>query len=199
MRTGYVLVRDLAASFQGLMPDAEARERFISWAGLVTPGTGTIQFSPRILETLLYRLAWRNGSGIPGGEGEGVPPLSHLRLVAESEETEQIPGGPTVSYVKLYEVVAGARLRVMGRQPGEEGAFLAAVSSPRGRVFPFVAALKADSAGVMELVVPYPSIGDEGKSRFTECGIATREGRFAVPTIDERAIREGATVLCGGS
>jgi hypothetical protein len=66
-------------------------------------------------------------------------------------------------------------------------------------VFPYVTVLTADGSGVMELVVPYPTVGDEGKSRFTECEIATREGTFAVRPIDERAIREGATVLCGGS
>jgi hypothetical protein len=117
--------------------------------------------------------------------------------VAESEEMEQIPGGPAVPHVKLYEVVSGARLRFEGRGPGEDALLLSAVSSPRGHVFPYVVRLKADSSGTMEVIVPYPSVTADGRSRFIECEIATRDRRFPVPPIDESMIKDGTAVAFG--
>ena len=196
VRARYVLVRDLAATFKGIVPDAAARERFVRGAALASPGRGLIEFAPAISGTLLYRLTMRNGGGVPsaGEAGDGAAPLAHFRLVAESEAMDELTSGLSVSAVKLYAVVRGARLQVTGLHPDEEAALLATVRSPRGRAFPYVTLLRADAAGTIEQTLPYPTTAAPGASFLSDLQIATRAGRFAVPPIDEAAVRAGRTI-----
>lgn len=194
VRARYVLVRDLAAGFKGVLPDAPARERFVRGAAITGPGRAQIEFTPAIGATMLYRLSMRNGGGMPGAENAAATPLARFRLVAESEATEELASGLSLSAVKLYEVVPGARLEVTGLAPDEAAALLATVSSPRGRPFPYVALAQADSRGALEIVLPYPTSAAPGASRFSDLQIATRAGRFAAPPIDEAAVRDGRTI-----
>ncbi len=194
VRARYVLVRDLAAGFKGVIPDAPARERFVRGAAITAPGRAQIEFTPAIGGTMLYRLSMRNGGGMPGAENAAGAPLARFRLVAESEATEELASGLSLSAVKLYEVVRGARLEVTGLAPDAEAALLATVSSPRGRPFPYVALARADARGVFAIVLPYPTSAAPGASRFSDLQIATRAGRFAAPPIDEAAVRDGRTV-----
>jgi dolichyl-diphosphooligosaccharide--protein glycosyltransferase len=194
VRSRYVLVRDLAASFQGIIPDEAAKNRFVQRAVIASSGMGQVEFSPAVAGTVLYRLTMLNGGGRPGPEGESVLPLAHFRLVAESEAMDTFASGLSVSAVKLYEVVRGARLRVTGLAPGEKAALLATVSSPRGRAFPYVALLQADAAGALEIVIPYPTVAAAGESRFSDLKIATRAGRFEAPPLDAAAVGAGRTV-----
>ena len=195
LRVGYVLVRDLVAGFEGLIPDTPIREQFLAGA-VRRGGRATIEFSPRIEPTILYRLAWRYGSAFPGSSGL-VPPLAHLRLVAESRETETIAGGSRVPYVKLYEIVPGAELRLTGLPPGELGMWLSAVRSPTGSRFPYVTPVAADSTGTIAITVPYPTVAADGQSRFDDGGFRLgREGarQIAMPTITEDDVRTGRVI-----
>lgn len=203
MRARYVLVRDLASNFEGLVPDRATWLRYADRLDLRTRDTATLAFRPEVAATLLYRLAWRNGAGfLDERSGAWTPPVSALRLVAESDSLESIPGGPRVPFVKLYERVRGARVRVDGRSPGEEGALLATVRSPRGRVFPYVERLVADESGRWTATVPYASERDaasagaeaDAPGLLVKCEIASRSGTLAVPAISETAVREGAEI-----
>jgi hypothetical protein len=204
LRARYVLVRDLAGTFAGLVPDAQARARYVARAAAGAGGRGAIDFRPEITHTALYRLAWRNGAGFlaeapsPGGARASeawVPPFSGLRLVAESDSLETIPGGSSVPYVKLYERVRGALLRLEGLAPGEEAALLAKVRSPRGRSFAYVDRLVANEAGIAELSIPYPTIAPDGASRIESAEIASQNRSMPLPVIDESAVQSGATII----
>jgi asparagine N-glycosylation enzyme membrane subunit Stt3 len=200
LKVRYVLVRDLAAGFQGLIPDPEITRRFVARA--VPHGNrGTIEFAAAIEPTLLYRLAWRYGSGFPGTSGF-VPPVARMRLVAESQALETVSGGAAVPYVKLYEIVRGAELQVGGLAPREEGVFLAAVRSPNGRRFPYVVLLQADASGTIAVTIPYPTTAGEGVSRIDEGEIrigreATR--RLALPTITADDVESGRRIALADS
>jgi dolichyl-diphosphooligosaccharide--protein glycosyltransferase len=193
----YVLVRDLAAGFQGLIPDAAVRARFVRDAVFAAPGRARIEFAPAIAGTMLYRLSVLNGGGAPSASDTAATPLSRLRLVAESEALDELGGGTRVAAIKLYAVVRGARLAVTGFAPDEDAALLAAVTSPRGRRFPYVALLRADALGALAITLPYPTSSPgaaAGASHFSDLHIATRSGRFALPPIDEAAVRDGRTI-----
>lgn len=199
----YLLVRDLAGTFAGLVPDAEESERYVARAAASGAGRAAIDFRPEIMHTALYRLAWRDGAGFlaerPAGGARSsqtwVPPISGLRLVAESDSLEAIPGGPTVPYVKLYERVRGALLRVQGLKPGEEAALLAKIRSPRGRSFAYVDRLVANASGTAEVSIPYPTIAVDGASRIESAEIVWRDRSAPLPAIDESAVRSGATII----
>jgi hypothetical protein len=203
LRARYVLVRDLAGTFAGLVPDVQARERYVARAATTDAGRGAIDFRPEIMRTTLYRLAWRNGAGFlaePSAVGvraaeAWVPPMPGLRLVAESDSLEAITGGPSVPYVKLYERVAGALLRVQGLAPGEEAALLAKVRSPRGRSFAYVERLVADEWGIAEIPLPYPTIAPDGASRIESAEIVSRDCSAPLPRFDETAVQSGATII----
>jgi asparagine N-glycosylation enzyme membrane subunit Stt3 len=191
----YVLVADLTSTFTGLVPTAEQIDRFIVRVGPERDGRREIEFSSSIAETVLYRLAWRSGTGVfDRPDGRVVPSLSHFRLVAESDSLESIGPGVTVPYMKLYEIVAGARLQLAGRQPGEQGALFAAVRSPAGNVFPFVNLVTADASGIVEATVPYPTAAAPGASRLERCELRTGDDTFPVRRIEETAVRSGAVV-----
>jgi len=197
MRARYVLVRDLASNFEGLVPDRATWSRYAQSLDRAAGESATLSFRPEIQSTLLYRLAWRGGAGfLDERTGAWTPPVSSLRLVAESESLETIPGGPAVPFVKLYERVRGARVRVAGRAPGEEGALLATVRSPHGRLFPYVERLVADASGAWEAVVPYATegAGRRDAAVLVKCEIASRSGTMMVPPIGETAVLEGAEI-----
>jgi len=145
---------------------------------------------------MLYRLSMLNGGGAPSAADTAALPLSRFRLVAESEAMDELVGGTAVAAIKLFAVVRGARLEVTGLAPDAEAALFAAVQSPRGRRFPYVALLRADARGALSIVLPYPTSpgAAPGASCFSDLQIATRSGRFAVPAIDEAAVRDGRTV-----
>ncbi len=173
LRARYVLVGDLAATFHGTIPDRAVVARFVAGSTLDRGARGALRFTPAIVPTVLYRLAWLSGSGAPRGPDGYVPPLSHLRLVAESEQTEPIPGGGSAPYVKLYERVPGARLVLRGLAPGRQGALLASIRSPRGRRFPYTMLLAADEEGTIDIAFPYPTAagsGDFGADRGASSG-----------------------------
>ncbi|MFN0151265.1 MAG: hypothetical protein ACKVU1_11240 [bacterium] len=207
MRARYVLVRDLASNFEGLVPDRATWTRYAESLELGSRNSATLSFRPGIQSTLLYRLAWRNGAGfLDDRTGAWTPPVSSLRLVAESESLETIPGGPATPFVKLYERVSGARVRIEGRTPGEEAALLATVRSPRGRLFPYVERLIAGNDGAWEAVMPYASesageraaeVGHETSAVgvLVKCEIASRSGTAPVPFVSDAAVREGATII----
>ncbi len=129
-----------------------------------------------------------------------MPALSRLRLIAESDAVESIPGGGQVPAVKLYELVAGARLTLRGRTPGEEGVLLAAVQSPRGRRFPFVSPVRAGADSTIEIRIPYPSVAGlaAGESALVE-GEILLEPRDRQPRGEEgvRNRRRGADPAAG--
>jgi len=188
----YVLVADLPSTFAGMIPDASIIRRFLAQSRLVEPGLGEMRFTEEILPTLLYRLTLRNGGGVEEGEFGYVPPLAHLALVAESVET--LPDAPVVPFVKLYEIVPGARVRVDGLSPGAEALLLATVRSPRGRAFPYVARLRADTAGAIEVPFPYPTDAAPGRARAARCEIDLGGATIPIVGITEEMVRSGATV-----
>jgi dolichyl-diphosphooligosaccharide--protein glycosyltransferase len=202
LRVRYILVRDLAAGFEGLIPDAETYRRFVARAVPQGVDRGRIEFAPAIEPTLLYRLAWRYGSGFPGAGGF-VPPVAHLRLVAESQALEPVSGGGEVPYVKLYEIVPGAKLEIAGLEPNEDGVFLSAVRSPTGRRFPFVMLLQADPAGTIAVTIPYPTTAaEEGESWIDEgeIRIGRETGRrLPLPAITNADVESGRRIAVGDS
>ncbi len=172
LRVRYVLVRDLAGGFDGLVPDDATRRRYLASATLSAPGQATIEFTPEIEETMLYRLSRRFGSGFQG-QSRFIPPIGWLRLVAASDSLETLPEGSTTPFVKLFEIVPGARLRVNGLPASTEGVLLAAVRSPDGRLFPYVSPLAADRNGVIEIVVPYPTASTRRRADTTDLAPAS--------------------------
>lgn len=191
----YALVADLPSTFAGMIPDAAIIRRYLAQSRLVEPGLGEMRFTEEILPTLLYRLAQRNGGGVTGGEFDYVPPLAHLALVTESVET--LPDEPAVPLLKLYEIVPGARVRVEGLAPGAEALLLATIRSPRGRAFPYVARLRADAAGAVEVPLPYPTDAAPGRARAARCEIDLGGETIPITGITEEMVRSGAAVSAG--
>lgn len=193
LRVRYVLLRDLPSTFEGLLPDGAIRRRFVAGAEL-SGAQGVVRFTPAMTRTLLYRLAWRNGGGVAGDSAMAAPPLARLRLVAESEELDEAPGGAPLARVKLFEVVEGARLAVEGCEAGEEAILLATVRSPRGRRFPYLRSLQAGRDGALRVTLPYPTAAAADRSRIESGSIKTRGGDIALPAVSEDDVRLGREV-----
>jgi dolichyl-phosphooligosaccharide-protein glycotransferase len=201
LRVRYVLVRDLGAGFEGLIPDDPIRARFVAGAMARGGGRATVQFATAIETTVLYRLAWRYGSAFPGSGGF-VPPLAHFRLVGESQALESLTDGSKIPYVKLYEIVPGAKVTLPGLPPGDLGVWLSAVHSPNGQRFPFVVPIAADSTGTLSITVPYPTAGAPGESWIDDGEIRIgREGgrRLALPRITADDVQSGRSIAIGDS
>jgi hypothetical protein len=193
LRARYVLVGDLAGTFGGMIPDPAITARFVEATSPDTGDRAQIRFSAAIVPTVLYRLARLSGSGAPDAGGRFVPPLAHLRLVAESEETETLPGGGAAPWATLYERVPSARLVVRGLAPGQGGALLATIRSPRGRRIPYAVPLVADSAGTMNAAFPYPT--RPGARGFAEsCAIDLGGDAPIVIEVGEDDVRAGRTI-----
>ena len=99
----------------------------------------------------------------------------------------------------------GARLRLRGRTPGEEGVLLCAVQSPRGRQFPFVSPVRAGDDGTIEIQIPYANAAGEGASTLVDGQIllhanggpaqgSDSEERIPLPAIDAAAVENGTLI-----
>jgi hypothetical protein len=156
-------------------------------------GTLAVEFRPPIVRTVLYRAARQLGSAVQSVEEGFVPPLAQLRLVAESAATEELAPGREIALFKLYERVAGARLRLFGATPGAPAVFEAEIETPRGRRFPYVALVTTDGTGSFELRFPYSTAVGPG-SRVVRARWMVDGTERPVPDIPERAVVNGETV-----
>lgn len=205
VRARFVLVGDLASTFSGMIPDEALRARYIASAAVGAGGVGAVRFAPAIASTLLHRLARGRGGGSADLAAGFVPALSRLRLVAESDSMEALPDGSAVPCVALYEKVAGARLSIDGLAPGRRGVLLAAIRSPRGRVFPYVAPLVAGADGRIEVCFPYATaegtssadspIGDGAPAVAVRCAIDLGDTTLALGPVTESMVLDGRAVM----
>jgi len=195
----YVLIRDLISTLTGLAPSDSLKSRLIASMTRVGAGAGAstgadaqhFQFKPEMFRTILYRLAWYDGTLLHGPSGLEIPPLSHFCLIAESEKTDPIEDGRAVPRAKLFEIVRGARIRFEGFAPGVGGLLSVSVRSPRGRMFPYSAAVTADSLGAMELTLPYPTVARDGMSFAEQCEIRVGAATFAISGVTGQMVRDG--------
>jgi dolichyl-diphosphooligosaccharide--protein glycosyltransferase len=194
-KSRYILVGDLPATLSGLNLDDETLGRYVTGSNFISGKRSLVDFSPAILYTVLYRLAWRNGGGMNDPRAGYIPPLVHFRLVAESEATVAQPnGGPVVPWVKLYEIVPGATVRIHGAPPGQSGSLLVWVLSPRGVRFPLYYRLQTDRRGEALLTLPYPTAASAGSSRIAESEFSLGDWAWRLPEISEAAIAAGAEI-----
>jgi asparagine N-glycosylation enzyme membrane subunit Stt3 len=191
---GYLFVGELAETYAGLMIAPAERDR---WVASSRGGAAAlaVEFRPAIVRTVLYRAARQLGSAVASPSEGFVPPLRALRLVAESAAVERLADGRDVASYKLFERVAGVRLRVGGVAPGAAVLLEAEIETPRGRRFPYVDVVAADGAGLAELRFPYSTARADGA--WAADLRVTAEGAPAMvpPAIDPAAVRSGATIV----
>jgi hypothetical protein len=140
-------------------------------------------------------LARQDGAGTYDDAVGLVPPLRHFRLVAESAALERLASGVELPYVRLYERVAGVRLRAAGFRSGTAGHLVAWVRSPRGRLFAYAELLAADRTGTVSFTLPYPTAAAPGRSHIEGCEIQVGDDRLALPPIPEGAIARGLELV----
>lgn len=90
-------------------------------------------------------------------QDQALQPLSHARLVLESDHVQTILGQPTAEF-KAFEVVGGATL-VGQASPGEKVFLRLTVQTNVGRTFLYEREATVDASGNFSLVVPYDTGG----------------------------------------
>jgi asparagine N-glycosylation enzyme membrane subunit Stt3 len=128
------------------------------------------------------RLFYFDGLSFP----RPAPPFTRLRQVYE---TPGLAGHePAPASVKVYEVVRGARVTVVGATPGAELRVEAAVRTSAGRLFTWSAASLAPLDGTVRLRVPYAS-GVNGSS--SAIVTLSHAGRIVPLQVEEGDVLEG--------
>jgi asparagine N-glycosylation enzyme membrane subunit Stt3 len=143
--------------------------------------------------SLFSRLRRQDGGPAPGGGSRlGGSSLSRHRLVYESAPL----GAPGATpYLKLFEVVRGARLAGAADPGAEIEAQLAAqrAARSRGRERRFWARAAADAAGRYSLVLPYAT-GAQGDVETAARYLLRSGGKVAEASVTEEQVQRGERV-----
>ena len=141
--------------------------------------------------SLFSRLRRQDGGPAPASSGEsllGASSLSRHRLVYESEP---LGGAGAPPYVKLFEVVPGARL-VGSAEPGAVVEARLGLRTGR-RELRFVARAAADAGGRYSLVLPYAS-GAGGEVESAAHYELRSGGKVAEASVTEEQVQRGERV-----
>lgn len=189
----YILCRDLFWTLRGVLLGDDIGG-YIKNKTLSSDSASQITFSPRLFPTVLYRLIWRYGSFSIDPDGIYYPPLERLRLVAESEGSDdQIVGGTDIALVKLFEYVPGAYLEITGLPAGTKVDLLGYIYTPQGRKFPYLRIIKVDENGHLLLILPYPNVRSDNSSYIDEYKIKHGEETRILPLVTEEMVQSGKT------
>jgi len=141
--------------------------------------------------SLFARLRRQDGGPAPGGSGAtrlAASSLSRHRLVYESEPLGRSSAAP---YVKLFEVVRGARL-AGAAEPGAEVVASLPLRTHR-RELVFVARAAADAAGRYVLVLPYAT-GAQGDVESAAHYELRSGGKMAGASVTEEQVQRGQRI-----
>jgi asparagine N-glycosylation enzyme membrane subunit Stt3 len=135
---------------------------------------------------------------------KGTPSIRHFRLVYEVPKVVRTPlqtpqGKVAHSYnaLKIFERVAGARLVSKGWPPGERVVARLPLMTNTGRRWLYTAYGRADPAGSVEMVVPYPTepVAQSGVTPLADTyavGITTTAVKTV--TVPVQAVDRGETI-----
>ncbi len=153
-----IVVSSIFDQVQDMAAIAGSTQDFMS-SSLRTDGRDLFMYyEPRMSfwGTLHTRLFLGDGTA-RSVQDQALQPLSHARLVLESDYVQTVLGQPTAAF-KAFEVVGGATL--MGRAtPGEKVFLRLTVQTNVGRTFLYEREAAVDSSGNFSLVVPYSTDG----------------------------------------
>lgn len=149
------------------------------WRGEVVAAT------PRFTELVASRLYFADGGSASGAAIEG------FRLVWESATTA--PRHPLLEErLKIYELVAGAELRVAGASPGAIATARVDVATSTGRRFRWSTLRRVAADGTASFRVPYAT-GPNGSVVASACEVAAGGARAAA-ILPDAAVESGAPV-----
>ncbi|HEY6099719.1 MAG TPA: hypothetical protein VIW03_09835, partial [Anaeromyxobacter sp.] len=150
-----------------------------------SPWTGeTVIPTPRLPQLVASRLYFGDGLG---GDGS----LEAFRLVYEGASTRP-PHPLHEERIAIFELVAGATLRVAAAPPGVLVSARVGVVTNAGRSFTWSAHRIAGPTGAASFRVPYAT-GANGAARASACEVLAGASRTAV-SIADRAVEEGAEI-----
>ena len=156
---------------------------------IVVPAAGE-ESQPFQFATVFDSLAKRDGRAVEFQEKKRLPAASRFRLVFESRPL----GNAEQPYVKVFEVVAGARLR--GRAPAGSVIDLSLpVTTNRARHFEYRDRSVAGEDGWFEFVVPYATQGGSINVDTREKYTLTCNGRVSTVRVPETRVQAGSVVL----
>jgi dolichyl-diphosphooligosaccharide--protein glycosyltransferase len=144
------------------------------------------------------RLFLTRGSGgrieaAGSGETTTVGALARHRLVYESRPLRDASTQGRTPFVKLFEIVPGAR--VVGRAPaGARVELHLDLQSRNGGGFVYETTTRADAEGRYEATLPYPTESFSPDIRMASHWIATVGSERASFRVPEAAVRGGALV-----
>jgi hypothetical protein len=113
------------------------------------------------------------------------PAIGWARLIYETKDRGNLP-------LKLFEIVAGARLEVSGARPGERVSAHTTITSNQGRQFVWWTAARADGDGRAMLRIPFAT-GMNGAVRAGEYEVRAAE-RLATVAVSEAAVVRGESM-----
>lgn len=187
-RVGFVLAFNLVGEVQtlhGISPQGIPEP-----AALVESiGLGaTYQLSEAFLALPVVRLYFNDGSG---GRKDGVPGLGAYRLLYETPST-QPASWIDEKQAKLFAVVPGATLAVVGARPESRVVAVVPVLTNTGRRFAWGTFAISDAAGRVEVRVPYAT-GTNGRVEADRYAVGDGERSVEV-AVSEEAVTTGGTV-----
>lgn len=175
------------------------------WSSPVTAAAGTVDAlgaryvvvtgkqrndHPFQFATIFDSLSDRDGSSLEFRGEKRVPAANRFRLVFESRPL----GNAKKPYVKVFEVVAGARLR--GRAPqGSVIDLTLPVTTNRDRHFEYRDRSVASEDGWFEFVVPYATLGGPRTVSTGGQYTLTCNGRASTARTPESRVQGGGVVL----
>jgi dolichyl-diphosphooligosaccharide--protein glycosyltransferase len=206
-------MRDFAAFVYAPTSEAAeevARRRRVGWilfGDPLGPVTDALPFAPTGTAPLTMVQpgvrSVRNIRSLPGYEQgiaswlfdfDGVPEqftdqpaIGWARLIYETKDRGNLP-------LKLFEIVAGARLELSGAKPGERVSAHTTITSNQGRRFAWWTVARADGDGRAVLRIPFAT-GMNGAVRAGEYEVRAGDRRTRI-AVSEAAVTSGASLAC---
>lgn len=146
-----------------------------------------VQYRPAYLDRVAPRLFFFDGTTRPEAP---APPLAFARLLHETSAGRR-------EQLKVFGVVAGARVRVSGVEPGGVVRAATTVRTHGGREFEWSSAVVADASGVAVLRLPYAT-GANGSVEASPWRLRGA-GLSATAALGESDVLRGSVVEVRGS